>query len=212
MSEYNLQVDAAKYLNENYLGAARFLGYHEQLMSVFKLKDVKTIAEIGPGNGVTTALLRHFGYEVQTIDFDYRLSPDIECSILQLQERVHQTFDVVLCFEVLEHLEFEDFEAALQNLNAITNQYLILSLPYVGYTIKFLAYLSRLGERKIEFIKRIPPFWKTHVFNGEHYWEIGKKGYSRRKIREVLSRHFQIHKEWLFTYNHSQLFYQCQKK
>ena len=40
------------------------------------------------------------------------------------------------------------------------------------------------------------PFPRKHKFDGEHDWEIGKKGYSLSKIRKILSKYFIVEKEF----------------
>jgi hypothetical protein len=212
MGKYDPQIDANRYFQDEYLGISRFLSYREQIVSVVDLKGVTTIGEIGKGNGLTSSILKQFGYDVTTIDFDPNVMPDVECSVLELKRAVTKKFNAVLCFEVLEHLQFDDFENALENLGFISDRYLILSLPYVGITIKAHLYVAKYGEREIEFTKRVPLFWKSHVFNGQHYWEVGKKGFSRDRIRRIIANHFDIKKEWLHPYNHAQLFFLCQKK
>ena len=212
---YKPQVDSSIYLTDDYLGIGRFLSSHQQLTSVLKLaggESIDTIAEIGIGNVFTSALLRNFGFNLTTIDFDPNLNPNIVCSVTELPRKVKQQFDLVLCFEVLEHLRFNDFSTALQNIAAITRSYLIMSLPYAGLTFKIHLYLSKYGERQLNIIKRTPLFWKSHVFNGGHYWEPGKKGFSRRRVRRNISPYFHIQREWLHPYNYSQVFYLCKKK
>lgn len=212
---YQPQVGSDIYLTDDYLGIGRFLSYREQVMSVLELakaEPIDTIAEIGIGNVVTSSLLRNFGFRPVTIDFDPKLNPDIVCSVTELRRKVKKQFDVVLCYEVLEHLKFSDFKNALQNISAITRRYLIMSLPYAGLTFKVHLYLSKYGERQLNIIKRIPLFWKSHVVTSEHYWEPGKKGFSRRRVRRNIARYFEIQKEWLSPYNYSQIFYLCKKK
>ncbi|KPL19325.1 MAG: hypothetical protein AMJ92_03950 [candidate division Zixibacteria bacterium SM23_81] len=211
---YKPRVDSGIYFTDAYLGISRFLTYREQLMSVLELaraEPINTIAEIGIGNVVTSSLLRNFGFYPVTIDYNPKLNPDIVCSVTELRRKVKQQFDLVLCYEVLEHLKFSDFGNALQNIAAITRSYLIMSLPYAGLTFKVHLYLSKYGERQLNIIKRLPLFWKSHVVTGGHYWEPGKRGFSKRRIRRNITRYFDIQKEWLYAYNNSQIFYLCKK-
>ena len=40
------------------------------------------------------------------------------------------------------------------------------------------------------FSLSIPIWFKKFRFDGEHYWEVGAKGYSNRAIKNILSRYF----------------------
>jgi hypothetical protein len=38
----------------------------------------------------------------------------------------------------------------------------------------------------------IPMFYKKHKFDGQHYWEIGKKNYTQKKIRKIMENIFKV--------------------
>ena len=49
------------------------------------------------------------------------------------------------------------------------------------------------------------PYPKAHRFNGQHYWEIGKKGYPIAAIRKTLRNHGRIVHDfvpWGSPYHH----------
>jgi len=209
MKNYSVQVDKELYLNSDYMSVARFLSYREQVLSVMAVNGVNSVLEIGKGNGITSSLLRNFEKKIKTLDFDADLNPDIIGSILDTKSISNEKYDAVLCFQVLEHLEYKNFSLALKNMKKMSSKYVFISLPYAGYGVRLQAYLSRCGERSLSFVFRVPMFWKKHVFNGEHYWEPGKRYFSRRTIRTEISKCFKIESEWLLPYNKSQIFYRC---
>ena len=95
---------------------------------------------------------------------------------------------------MLEHLPFERFESALLELARVAKKHVIVSLPHFGPSLRF--------SFKLPFIKEIKCAWKlpyhpAHVFGGEHYWEIGKRGYEAGVIRAVIAKHFIIEKEFV---------------
>jgi hypothetical protein len=56
------------------------------------------------------------------------------------------------------------------------------------------------------------PHHPTHTFNGEHYWEIGKKGYELGVVRNAIENEFVIEKEFVPFENQYHHFFILKKK
>ena len=174
MSEYTPQVDHSHYSLRSYREKDRWISYWYQTWLVQKVHP-KTVLEIGPGEGVVTAALRRDSIEVTTCDIAPDLKPDVVGSITSLPFE-NKAFDLALAAEVLEHIRFEDVPKALQELTRVSRSHVVISLPHAGYTFAFEWKFPLLP--RMQFLLKIPFFWKKHVFNGEHYWELGKKDFS----------------------------------
>ena len=110
----------------------------------------------------------------------------------------------------MEHLSFDKFEKTLKELQRVSTKYVLISLPYAGNGFKFEIKLPFI--RKIRIYFSIPKFYKKHRFDGQHYWEIGKKRYSKRKIIKILKKYF-IVKEIKNPYeNPYHIFFELSKK
>jgi 2-polyprenyl-3-methyl-5-hydroxy-6-metoxy-1,4-benzoquinol methylase len=115
-------------------------------------------------------------YSPQGLEFAKRRLPQGEFHVLDLSKEVlNQKFDLITCIDVLEHIP--DDRTALKNLLAMTNGYMILSVP-IGPLFK--AEVDRMGhvhgysrtelEKKIqqagfEIVKVIQwgfPFYNLH--------------------------------------------------
>lgn len=99
-------------------------------------QDVKTIADIGCGNGIFINQLRREKPQIETMACDrsttalrYVEGPKKEGSIDQLDFRDRE-FDCVSCLEVIEHLPIQLYKNALSELARISDKYLIISVPY----------------------------------------------------------------------------------
>ena len=118
------------------------------------------------------------------------------------------SFDVVLCAEVLEHLPFEKFEESLRELKRVSKKNIILSLPHFGHSIKLSFKTPLIKERKLAARLAFPI---KHEFNGEHYWEMGKRGYPPKKIRNIIRKYFKIRKEFIPFENQYHHFFVLEK-
>lgn len=173
MADYAPQVDKSHY-GTGYRSRDRWLSYFYQLKLMRSLSPA-TVLEIGPGEGVVTDTLRKDGVQVVTCDIAEDLHPDIVGSITALPCKDGE-FDVVLAAEVLEHIRFEDVPQALRELARVSSKHVVVSLPHPGQVLLSAVFkLPFLSWHSLRL--QIPFFWKTHAFNGEHYWELGKKGY-----------------------------------
>jgi len=162
----------------------RWVSYWHQISEVLALKP-KRVLEIGIGNGLVTHYLRKEGVDVVTADVDARLKPDVVADVTDLRMFKSGSFDLVMCCEVLEHLPFVQFDKALGEIHRVARQRSIISLPHFGLTFAFSLYLPVIGWKK--FSAKFP-FPMKHVFNGEHYWEIGKRGYPLGLIRHHIQK------------------------
>ena len=154
----------------------------------------ESVLEVGVGDGVFRDYLKgNTDISYTSVDLADDLHPDVVGDVTKLPFK-DGTFDVVCAFEVLEHIPFEQFEKALAELARVSRGPVVISLPHFGPPIKFLLKIPFLPE--ISFAIKIP-FARAHIFNGQHYWEIGKKGYSPRIMCKILKKHFIVKKEFV---------------
>jgi len=184
----------------------RWISYWHQIDEVLRLKP-KTVLEIGIGNKITSNYLKRQVTEVKTLDIDENLNPDFIASVLNMPLN-DNSFDVILCAETLEHLPFDNFEKCLKELKRVSKKNIVLSLPHFGPSFKVSFKIPFIKEIKIVF--KIP-YHPKHKLGGVHYWEIGKKGYPSRKIRNIIKRYFKIKKEFIPFENQYHHFYILEK-
>jgi ubiquinone/menaquinone biosynthesis C-methylase UbiE len=179
----SIQVDAGKHYLRRYLTLPRMVTHWHQADEVAKVSPPGgRVLEIGPGSGHVTWLLRNAGFAVATLDFDPRLKPDVAADVVRIPFR-DAAFDCVLAAEVLEHIPFEEFGKALAELKRVSGGHVVLSLPAPFAGVSALWNWPLLQPKGM-FLG--VPYWVTHRFNGEHYWELGKRGYGLSRIRRVI--------------------------
>ena len=191
------QVSREHYQKRGYDDLTRWMSYDYQLKAILD-SDSHKILEVGIGNGLVSDYLRKQGLSVKTCDFDASLNPDVVADIRKLPFEDDE-YDMVCACQVLEHLPWEESKKALLELKRVSRQYVLISLPYHSIrfdcVLRFQKIRQLLGREVIDLSVRIPRLTKLQ-FIGEHYWEIGSKGYPLRKIRRELRGHFSILKEF----------------
>lgn len=180
---FNNQVPKEHYFNLQYDSKPRWASYWYQINAVLDKKP-KSVLEIGVGNKTVSDYLKKLDIDVKTCDFDKNLQPDIIAEVAQLPLK-DKSFDLVLCAEVLEHMPFSDFSKALKEIRRVTKKWVVITLPHFSITNFYL------GAKLIPFIPKKELSLKIdlpikHEFLGEHYWEIGKRGYSLDKITKMI--------------------------
>lgn len=173
------QVEQNHYFNEFYDSKHRFISYWHQIHEIIRLKP-KRILEIGVGNGFVSKYLKERRVNVLTLDIDKELNPDIVGDVLDIPFSGN-SFEVVACYELLEHLEYENFYKALSEIFRVSKSYAILSLPDTNRVYRFNVQIPKIGEIK-KFIPLPQLRQLLHKFDGQHYWEIGKRGYPLNRI------------------------------
>lgn len=189
------------YVAEDYETKGRFCSYWHQLDEIRKAMPRQDghILVIGKGSGFIDSYLRQLGYDVATLDIDAALAPSYCASVLDMP-LLDGSVDLVVCCQVLEHLPFEQFDIALGEIRRVLSPggRLVLSLPDLTRTYKFLLQLPKLGQLAGVIPVPVPEFLKKPwTYNGEHYWNIGNKGYPVRRIAaHIGSRGFTIEREF----------------
>lgn len=188
------QVDRDHYSFGSYAHPDRFASYFYQLKELHEVRPT-SVLEVGVGDAVIGNYIRDNTPAIKytSIDVASDVNPDVIGSVLDLPFE-DKTHDVVCAFEVLEHIPFESFEKALSEMARVARTHVMISVPHFGPPIKFLL--------KIPFIRELACAWKIpyhprHVWNGQHYWELGKKGYSPKAVRSIMSRYGDVVKEYV---------------
>jgi len=171
------------YFGPEYIDPSRFASYAYQLSEVLKLEP-ESVLEIGIGNGLVCYMLRKAGIDVSTLDFDESLEPDVVASVTDMPVP-DNSFDVVACFQVLEHLPFATLGKALREIHRVTRKHVVISLPQRSRFYKLDCTLPKIGRRRVSV--SLPLLTQArHTMDYEHYWEIGAKGCPLHRVTELL--------------------------
>ena len=171
-----------------YLGGGRVFSYAHQIDSVLMLEP-GSVLEVGIGNGMVSAALRAAGIEVTTADCQPELKPEIVASVTTLP-LADDSVDVCLCCQVLEHLPFDLFEAAIRELARVAASGMVLSLPDATPYYEVRLRLPKLGSFQWVGTRRYrvsePARDKSWQRDG-HYWEIGYPDTPLNRVLGVIS-------------------------
>lgn len=118
----------------------RFLlwNFFRNLLNLISKKKVESILDVGCGEGFTLNRLKEhkigkklegLEYLQTAIDLGKEMYPDIKITQGSIYELPYKdnSFDLVLCTEVLEHLE--EPQKALKELVRVSNKYIVISVP-----------------------------------------------------------------------------------
>lgn len=173
------QVDKSHYEFDHYVCKKRWMSIWHQIDEVIRLKPMNVL-EIGPGPGLFKAIATVFGVDVETLDIDTELNPDHVASVFDLPFN-DNSYSVVCAFQMLEHLLYDYSLKAFTEMVRVSKKYVIISLPDAKRLWRYLFYVPKIGEFNF-YIPNVFSNNKEHFFDGEHYWEVNKKGYPLKKI------------------------------
>lgn len=169
-----------------------------------------SVLVIGPGQGLDTAILRWRGCSVTTFDIDETFAPDVQGSCHDMPMFADGHFDVVIASHVLEHLPLAYLDSALAEIARVGKQSIVY-LPVAGLHALFRFFP---GYRDIDWVAIIDvfKFWERpdgvtpKYCSGQHYWEVGYRGFRRADLRRRFSKHFEVldmyrNRDWLPSLN-----------
>jgi hypothetical protein len=170
-----------------YTGNTRFFSYAHQLSNIIANRP-ESILEIGVGNRIVSHNLQLLNLAVTTPDIDVRLKPNIVGNVMNIPIK-DNSFDLISCCQVLEHLPFGCFRVALMELFRVSKRVLILSLPDQDRYIELSLRLPKIGLRRLSL--SLPRLRPQPILQGRfeemgHYWEIGYKGFPLDRVKEII--------------------------
>jgi len=177
------QVNKSHYKFGNYLKKHRWASVWHQLDEVIKLNPERVL-EVGPGPGVFKCAAKSLGVNVETLDLDPELEPDYVASVFDMPFE-DSAFDVVCAFQMLEHLPFDQSLDAFREFVRVAGKAVVISLPDADKRWPISIHVPKIGPVQFLFPKPrlVAP---KHEFDGEHYWEINKAGYSLKRVKKEL--------------------------
>lgn len=95
-------------------------------------KDVKSILDIGCGNGIITNMIEKpyvVGIDFAKIPLSRLKTDAIQASIDELPVKSAK-FDLIILTEVLEHLNNETYNNAINEINRLNGKYLLITVPF----------------------------------------------------------------------------------
>ncbi len=144
--------------------------YHQANLVYGNCTRDQNILEIGIGTGLLSDLLKKRGWNILTIDIDKEKKPDFCANALDFNYEKH-SIDVVLAFEIFEHIPFTTFQKVLKKLSAHGVKKVFFSLPYNEKKLFELSIkIPRIN--RLNFQISIPV---GKINTRAHFWELAKK-------------------------------------
>ena len=226
MSEYDYSDNT--YNSKNFL--VRFSHrnrFKKALSCVMKEKKNDTLLDYGTGDGHFLIELSKEKKFIDLVGFEPIMLPKNNNEIKyynSLTDIPNKKFDIVTCFEVLEHFNSLEEENILVNISNLLNENgkTIISVPIEIYLPSFIQNIIRLTYHKLNisylkntfkalFAIEIPEIRESNGYIGTHL------GFNHKKFEKILSKYFIIEKKiyspfkFLNSYFNSQVFYVAKK-
>lgn len=178
------------------LDLCNFVNSYYQYRDLLRCGPCHSVLLIGPGQGLDTVVLRWRGYEVTTFDIDTTFAPDVVGSVHAMPQFADGQFDAVIASHVLEHLAEPYLDQALEELARVA-RHAIVYLPLTGRTLHarftpgFKGLDFSLLVNYYNYFHR-PSGVTARYCQGQHFWEIGMRGYRVRDILRRMHQRFDI--------------------
>lgn len=195
--DHEANIPRDRYFNDEYFKRKQFDSLVSQILAVYKLEPT-SVLEIGLGNGFVSSFLRAAGIQVTTFDINEHLKPDVVGNLVEIDTYFKpDSFDVILCAEVLEHIPFDFFEVILAKFKAISKKYVLITLPRrhrILLDLRTNLKIPFIKPISINIFKRIPD---RNKWDG-HQWEIDyTPAFSLENITKAMANYFVVKENYV---------------
>lgn len=184
------QPDDTHYQSLEYDTKERFASYWYQINLILS-RNPGSVLEVGVGNKFINNYIKGKGINITSFDIDCNLKPNVAGSVLNLPFK-KDSFDLVVCYQVLEHLPFESLKDALQQLAFAVKSDIFISVPDLEpyAQVRLRKCTKEYLQKYIVFPQKKKPIFVSDV---GHYWEVGREGYPLSKVfNAVVASHLRI--------------------
>jgi len=203
-----MPVDREKWFRE--LNLSNFVNSYCQYRDLQRVGNCRKVLIVGPGQGLDTQVLKWRGYKVTTFDIDDTFQPDQVGSVHDLSRFGDGQFDAAIASHVLEHLPEPYLDRSLWELARVA-RYSLIYLP-VHRRHFHLRIAPGFKDIDLSLILDIfnpferPDGTTPKYMGGQHYWEIGMRGYRVKDMIKRMSPFFHVisvyrNKDWISSQN-----------
>jgi hypothetical protein len=165
---------------------------------------------IGPGAGLDALVMRWKGYKVTTFDIDETFAPDVLGSCHDMPMFKTGQFDAVIASHVLEHIPLHLLDCALSEISRV-GRFAIIYLPVAGRHAQ-ISLKPDIRGKHMGLVMDLFRYWerpsgdRLNFGGGQHYWEVGYRGFRVKDLTKRLTNQFRIIRhyrnwDWLPSYN-----------
>ncbi|WP_075185845.1 class I SAM-dependent methyltransferase [Teredinibacter haidensis] len=190
---FEKQVEKCHYEFGRYFHKKRWISVWHQISEVLE-KSPSCVLDVGPGAGVLAALLKLQNIKVETADIDPDLNPSILLSSAKIPVDDNR-YDCVCAFQVLEHLPYDEALSLFREMVRVSKSQIVISLPDAKKVYRVLLDFPFIDNFSV-FIPRPRFGQRKNKFDGEHYWEVNREGFSLGKVVSDLSANAELLKTY----------------
>ncbi len=142
-----------------FLTVGHFFSYYLQMKTIHDL-DVRSVLEIGPGEAFVADYMKSLDIHYDTMDISASPPPTFHSRLEDFDEFCFvDKYNLVCVFQMLEHTPYEQFVSNLEKMQAMSNRYVFISLPYSCFGVKF-DFKFHFGQGKT-FRKKLSFFFPS---------------------------------------------------
>lgn len=165
---YGVQKKPLGYYEIDYLKPNRMSSYGHQIKLAIETNGISFL-NIGSGNSILKFILSKHDKYIIDLDLDFFTNPTVTARLPELPFP-NSVFDVVMCYQVLEHIPFNLFSLFIKECVRISSSAIIISLPDISIS------KEEMVKNQIFKVIKHPREWKAYTprtIDPEHFWEIG---------------------------------------